>query len=582
VLRRTAAKAPPTIPLVRSGETGGRRVADSGVLKRAAALTAAAVSLVVSGLAAVASADVNSEPVITWPTTTALNPMTSTYQLTVAYDGPEFLFLKVSPYTLSEFTVQSLPANGTADVIFKADYDGQFDLRAFRCPTATFEGYACTQIGATRQVLVYDELVAQIQNRALRGPATPTVVTVAPTGHATYDVEWEVVPAGQPDAPPLVSGVAHDVTQSTSTVDLPVIGTSAALVQGQRYRYQATLRGDRGPFGLLEGAVATEFDWDATNPANAIRLSFYDDYLDKEIRNPEVLYPQRDIGPYAWRDAVRIEVLKDAPEVMASLELSVTDSDGVEVWHYNFNGGSGSWNGRGFDGRIVPEGAYTVRTVVTDRLGNAETYSRDIRVSPERLTQMTREWTVSPKRTIVEKFVGRCASVQSPARAAWQGSIGLRSSATGPKCRTAEAQSVQTVHGIYLPPNPFNLYRAYDQIRVSTYGGGARGSKSAYLVHVYWSRDRTWVSRRQFDGSLEWHRGLEAGSQVVQWDAEAKRHYVLWSVGLAEGAKYDVKSYKIHFRYWGLRRGLSGRGVDVGSSRGATLGRADLRYRDVR
>jgi len=57
---------------------------------------------------------------------------------------------------------------------------------------------------------------------------------------------------------------------------------------------------------------------------------------------------------------------------------------------------------------------------------------------------------------------------------------------------------------------------------------------------------------------------------------------VIWSVGLAEGSKYDVKSFKIRFRYWGLRGPLQQR-VEGAPLRGrATDGRTDLRYSDVR
>jgi len=363
-----------------------------------------------------------------------------------------------------------LPANGSTDVVFRADYDGKYYLTAYQCPTDSFDRYICDPIGGAHPVAVYDEVVSHIEGRGLRGPATPFSVTIAPGGVSTYDVDWEVAPAGQPDAAPLVSGVAHDVDQQFYTIDLPGIGPSDVLVQGQRYRYQATLHTDRDPYGPLEGSVFTEFEWDEVNFAKGIRLGLYDEFLREDIRDPEVFYPQRDRA-IDWRDTVEFEVVKDGPEVMRETELSVTDSNGDEVWHDSRGGAGGTWSGRDFDEVIVPEGTYDLHATVVDRQGNAETFVRSIRVSRERLVQMTKEWTLAPKRTMIEKFVGRCASTESPARADWPGSIGLRSSTTGPRCRTPEAQSVQTVHGIYLPPSPFNRYRLYDQVRVSTYGG---------------------------------------------------------------------------------------------------------------
>lgn len=36
-------------------------------------------------------------------------------------------------------------------------------------------------------------------------------------------------------------------------------------------------------------------------------------------------------------------------------------------------------------------------------------------------------------------------------------------------------------------------------------------------------------------------------------DPVKERPYIFWSVGLAEGASYDVKKFRIRIQYWDVR-----------------------------
>jgi len=60
--------------------------------------------------------------------------------------------------------------------------------------------------------------------------------------------------------------------------------------------------------------------------------------------------------------------------------------------------------------------------------------------------------------------------------------------------------------------------------------------------------------QKQFDRELGWHRGYEFdGLNAFFTIRTTGDFFVVWSVGLAEGAKYDVKA-SIRVRYWGLRQ----------------------------
>lgn len=502
------------------------------VRRRTPVFLAAVAALVGSSLAVVTPAAAEGDPVITLPVTQRFNPATTPYTVTTSYDGPEFLYVVLAKTSLPS-SVQALPSHGSTDLDVPAGFDGDVWLTVRRCPTEADSPATCAVVAKT-WIYPFDEFVGQALPEELRGPSTPFAFDIQPTGGHTFGVAWEVVPDGQPDAVPLLSGT------SDNPYVFPALGDTDALVHGERYQFRAEVSGIADPYGSLDGNFTTAFEWDGVNAARGVRLG------------ADVVYPERD-PDMSFGDQVTVDVVKDEPEVMRRLELDIRNSDGVTVRRRGFNGGRGSWDGKGFDGFSVPEGNYSIHATVIDRQGNEESYVEQVRVSHEILAQMIWGKTIAPRPSMIDRFVGRCASLESPARAGWRGSIGLRSNDDGRRCRTLAAQSVTTVHDIQLPPSPLGRRDLYDQIRVSAYGGGARGSASAYLVHWYWHRDQEWFARSQLDRRLGWHRGHEVGQAVVHGDAE-DGPYLIWSVGLAEGSMYDVKKFKVRIRYWGLRR----------------------------
>ncbi|WP_183095916.1 hypothetical protein [Nocardioides stalactiti] len=507
-----------------------------------------AASVLGAGLAAAPSQAAEGDPVITWPEVTVFDPANVTYEIGTQYDGPDFLFLQASPAGATDASLRPLPREGTTTITFDGDYDGQVGLGVLRCPVDDPRSYRCTRVGSYHYLGVYDEVVATVQGRALRGPGNPFLVEAAPAGDHGFDIDWEVVPAGQPDSTPLVSGSAHAEAGWRFELALPEIGQSGALVHGQRYRLLMTIRSEGEYIGSVEGAAATEFEWDGENATRNVRFLVSDQVLGETFNDPEVFYPAVD-PTVEWRDDVRFQVLKDEPEVMKETVVTVTDEAGELVVSRTFSTAGGQWDGRGSDGRIVPAGWYDLEVTVVDKQGNEATFTHQIRVSLERLAQVRKEIPLSPRRTLTHKYVGRCASVESPARAAWSGSIALRSTRTGSRCKDPRDQFVQTVHGFYLPWSPVQKRENFDLIRVWTYGGAAR---PASLLHLYWMRSEKWAGYKRFDNEQGWNPGFQVGSNVVHWDSEAQRYFVLWTLVLDKGERYDVKEFRFAVRYWKL------------------------------
>jgi hypothetical protein len=520
----------------------GRWVSGRGLVLAAAMITA--------GLAAITPASAEDEPVITWPSIAQFNPTSTSYPLTVTYGGPGFVFL--TKYNGSvRLPAQPLPANSTTDVTF-VGFDGRLTLAPVLCPTETYSTSECTAIKTPKSVQVYDEFVAKFGRRDQRGPHLPFSVTVQPAGGGTFDAAWEIVPADDPAAAPLVEGSADDLLSGAIYHQFPAPAADV-LTDGERYLLRATFAGSSDPYGPLAGNASTEFIWDGGVDLTGLRFVVWDEVLDQAIEDVDVFYPGGDHSIAGWRDDVSPRLLPAVHEHLRNFRVTATSRDGVVVFDDTGSDYIPSWNGRDMQRDLVDEGTYTVEVTAMDDVGNEGTVSGNIRVSHKALVRTTWQKTISAQRSMFKRFVGRCAAIKVPARHAWAESVGLRSSDVGRRCRTVEAQSATSLHGVDLPRSPLGHYELYDRVRVSAYGAGTPSADWSYLVHWYWSRKGEWIGRTQFDRKVGWHSGLLFGSRVVLGDESDEHPYVVWSVGLAEGAKYDVKSFKVSVRYWDIR-----------------------------
>lgn len=272
--------------------------------------------------------------------------------------------------------------------------------------------------------------------------------------------------------------------------------------------------------------------------------------------NGNVVYPALD----NYRDILTIRVFESPPtdERMKSVDFEVVDGAGEIVYAQEgdyhdlyalgqFGETKFYWNGR----RPVddddpygewvtnPEGIYTLTVRVVDSSNDRLVLTKDVEVNHAKLQWRTWRKTFRAADTMIEKHVGRCATLLRPARRGWAGSFGYRS-----RCRDGKRSVVSTVHGI----NMQNAFRDwYSSVRLSMYGGHARGSARSRLQYFYLSKDGRWMhTLRGFGPELGTHRGfLGGGRRYVLGKRSDEPPHFIWSVGLGGGQAYDVKSFTV-------------------------------------
>ncbi|KAA1419120.1 hypothetical protein F0U44_11730 [Nocardioides humilatus] len=506
-------------------------MARSSVRVRAAALVALLAALASGILVAAPSSSADGTLTVTWPEITDLNPDITDYVIDVQHTGAGHLMLLFQGTT---WTVEPVASSGPHVATFPAGVNGTLHLRLYECPTEAFTN-DCRERGPFHEVHVYTRFLAGTDTPWRVGPSMlrPILITPAPT--TTLDIAWTVHLRGG-SGPVLVSG---DATGVPAGGPLPPIGPTDALFDGHEYDYTATVTADAGVYGHLVGEITDTFEWDATNESKIIGFDVRDTFLHRMVKDADVFYPAADDGD-GWRDEVRIHLVGNT-DPMKSVQTTITGPSGdlmLSVADRAF-----LWNGRDGDGELLPEGTYTVTMDTVDQADNEKVVTGQIDLSYERLVQTTWKRTVSARGTMLDKYVGRCASLKTPARAGWRGSLGFRAEA---RCSRSQ-RGVATSHGIYIPVGPFQMPL---WVRIDAYGGGGRGSQ---LSIYQYNRRSEWIARAKLDGKVRQHRGNQVSAvRAVLGDVWDDPH-VIWSVGLDDGAAYDVRDFTVNVRYWDIR-----------------------------
>jgi hypothetical protein len=417
------------------------------------------------------------------------------------------------------------------------------------CPTPTYDNAACDPFGELHVILLYDELVVRSTDSDGEpfGPKSTFGFSVSPSGPATVDVAWEIVPL-DPDPESIAQGTIDDLPTSSGYIRLPAVGDQPGLVHGTGYGLRIHVEAEVDGFGPLSGTGVFKFRWDDRVEVTGMRFEVYDAFLEKNIEFADVFYPRFDYGwiDGSWRDRLEIVVPGKNKERLTSLSVTITDEDGEFV-----DTVGDSWNGEDADRDPVPEGTYTLTLTAIDAQDNEVRYQRSVRVSHEELLYSTWRKKVTPRESLFDKSVGKCARLLSPARKAWRGSLGFRSSTKGGQCRKATAQTVSTIHAIKLPKSSLGRYDRYRKVGVSTYGGAPHGAGLSYLVQYYWSTREKWIERQEFDGKVKLHTARRLnGDVVVHGDPAKDDPYFYWSLGLASGASFDVKAFYVEASYY--------------------------------
>lgn len=263
----------------------------------------------------------------------------------------------------------------------------------------------------------------------------------------------------------------------------------------------------------------------------------------------DVFYPEYD----DYRDSLIVRFVEHpgTDERMRQITMKVYDAAGDQViqlagpdlwdlWR------EGSLEVPSWRSAYAPAGRYTLQVTIIDSTNDRKVVDLDFRLDRAHVQRHVWKRTFRAADTLIDKGVGRCAALRRPARRGWPGSLGYRS-----RCATGQQSVVATAHGVYLP-KPFEDW--HFDVRLTMHGGRAQGSGGSQLGYTYLNTSGDWVRRREFGSRVGVHRGFKGwGGRFVQGQGTRKRPHFIWSVGLAEGQKYDVKSFTVATTYLVLK-----------------------------
>ncbi|GAB3772058.1 hypothetical protein FB382_002997 [Nocardioides ginsengisegetis] len=455
-------------------------------------------------------------PVVTWPEMTAFNPGHTPYVVTV--DDSANDPATDSTVLVAEIYAQKQPLadQGETTIAFPAHSTGHVTVNIRRCQP---DLVTCSEPLATRTVLLVRWLKVNLFTPVDAAPGTHTAwMDVFPVHADTAD--WQLVdPSTDPEtvvdegSTPLADGRSFEYT-------IP-----ATLADQTHLHLRVTASNNAPEFGHVAGS---------------------DDVSGIVVHSapPEVTLKAFASGVYWARDGY----LDEVPLVVRSwtgryLTLDLVAADGTvttvkdhaPIWH--------RWNTvyRGIDGKggHLPNGRYRLRVSVEDSWGNVGVASTPFTVSDRRTAWRTWSHTYTAQGALLRELVGRCSTISHHPSYGWTGGLGLYSRT---KCTKAAQSYAIAENGISLPKA-----LGYDGLRVTAFGGGPRGSSGTYAVLGYYrERDDEFVQRVQFNGVLGDHAGQASGPANV-WNADTNPTFY-WSLGLTQGSRWEVRSYKVTAR----------------------------------
>ncbi len=490
------------------------------------ALLSVMVSLPLVALAA-SPAEADFDLAVTWPAATTINPSTATYTLQISdVGGPGDLMAEW------QGEPQAIPHAGTHNFAFNTDGTGVITI--LRCNPD------CVPAGVESPILVVYRAL-QVNPGAtwtpapVGGSANVTVQVVPDLGTATATVDWSLLETVTPGSNVLATGSAS--VAQLANGDLPFTVTPPTDLPEGTYGLMVSVQATVSGLGVLSGTLTEPAALIVDNPptvtvetTETLFYPFIDRYLDRLHYRFMVSEPA----------TVSLRVIDATGSRVRGL---VTRSVAADTWIDEV------WNGRDRRNRYLPAGVFRVVARATDTAGNVvEMISPEVTTSNAKLKMLTSTKTYTAKKTLNDKFVGACSSLVSPSSHGWSGSLGYYSQ-TRCKRMTNNASVVVGAHAWWIPEA---VSGKYGKLKISAYGGGARGTRSAYAVMGYIrASDNEFLNRVQFPAGVGWHAGQSASvAPFVRFDAG--RPFVVWNVGLTQGSRYDVKSFKVQIGYQAL------------------------------
>jgi hypothetical protein len=463
---------------------------------------------------------------VTWPAATTINPSTATYTIEISdVGGPGDLMAEW------QGEQQTIPHAGTHNFFFNTDGTGV--ITVLRCNPG------CVPAGVESPTLkVFRAL--QVTPSGTWGPlpvggsADLAVQVVPDLGGASATVDWSLRDSVAPGANELTTGTSTSTQLANGDVPFS-ISLPPELLEGN-YGLMVAVQANVPGLGVVSGTLSEPVPLIINNPptvtmetTEALFYPVADNYLD-------TLHYRFQVSEQATGI---VRVVDETGHTVRSLGSTAVDAG---AWN------SGVWNGRNNSGVYVSAGTYRVVARGIDGAGNSVEANQAVEVSRAKFKMLTSTKTYTAKRTLNDKFVGSCSSLVSPSSHGWSGSLGYYSQS---RCtRTANNASVVIGAHAWWIPEAFN--GKYGKLKISAYGGGARGTRSAYAVLGYIrASDNEFLNRVQFPAGLGWHAGQSASAAPFVRTA-AGRPFVVWNLGLSEGSRYDVKSFKLQVDYQAL------------------------------
>lgn len=281
--------------------------------------------------------------------------------------------------------------------------------------------------------------------------------------------------------------------------------------------------------------------------------------LDDDVTAPTVsadvsntiVFPARD----GYRDHIKITASADEP---ARFELwtwpvdpdtparRVAHTDAMAAgrtvrWTTRFR-----WYTDDEDRVLSGDRVFEVRAI--DEAGNVGSAQQVVEVDAARTLKVTAAYKLLPAKYIYAKSVGRCSSLKRPSSHRWRGSLGYYSQ-TKCRARAKGASDVVVWHAAWLP---MPLRRNdYHRIWIDGWGGAARHQRSAYAVFGLWDKKDHFHRTHQWTKRVGWHTGAATrDKRFVRY--QDGRPYLMWSVGLTDGSRFDVKKFGLWVEYTAL------------------------------
>lgn len=416
-------------------------------------------------------------------------------------------------------TRQLLPRTGSHTMKF--EHPGSGHISIVRC---VGEPQECTGTGVrSPDIQVYGSLGATIEGMP-KIVAPGAVVRLTATSERLVDTEVEV-------AWDVTRGSGGLLTARREVLRGDGFGVVSFDVRFPRsvpdedYHLSVSLSALLPPFGVRSSGAFATVHIDSERP------------VVEELRvGDPVIYPVRD----GYRDRTLVsgevsEFVDGKVELLRGTDVVRTSS-----WRDGFRYEK-VINGRDAADRLLPAGQYTVRVTATDGLGQTATRSKPLTISHKRLVKKTFTRTISARAALKSKTVGSCATLRVGGSRGWAGALGLHSR---PKC-TSGSHRVRLYNQVPVPA----AYRL-ETVRISTYGGGARGAgggAEAALEMLYLNRGGGASGHSRLDGRVGLHHGrtVRASAAITWVDGRPTVHWRAW----VDGSRYDVKSYTVKLTY---------------------------------